>query len=112
MTCLRNLAVSVAGMAQLLVVHMLDGVKGRDSGVLILRDGRFLGGGPYFWSTGSYTVAAGTWKGDCAPTSTRRFPTRSFAHYSEARKSPAGFPGRLPMTKPRCSAPRWSAAAA
>jgi len=45
-TCLRNLAVSVAGMAQLLVVHMLDGVKSRDSGVLILRDGRFLGGGP------------------------------------------------------------------
>jgi hypothetical protein len=34
-------------------MHMLDGVKGRDSGVLILRDGRFLGGGPYFWSTGS-----------------------------------------------------------
>jgi hypothetical protein len=45
-------------------VHMLDGVKGRDSGVLILHDGRFLGGGPYFWSTGSYTVADGTWKGE------------------------------------------------
>jgi hypothetical protein len=45
-------------------VHMLVGVKGRDSGVLILHDGRFLGGGPYFWSTGSYTVADGTWKGE------------------------------------------------
>ena len=45
-------------------MHMLDGVKGRDSGVLILRDGILLGGGPNFWSTGSYTVgAAGTWKG-------------------------------------------------
>jgi hypothetical protein len=44
-------------------IHMLDGVKGRDSGVLILRDGAFLGGGPYFWSTGSYTFADGTWKG-------------------------------------------------
>src|SRR5665213_4588367 len=41
-------------------MHMLDGVKGRDSGILILRDGRFLGGGPYFWSTGSYTCGAGT----------------------------------------------------
>src|ERR1700676_2557160 len=41
--------------------YMLDGVKGRDSGVLVLRDGAFLGGGPYFWSTGSYTVADGTW---------------------------------------------------
>jgi len=44
-------------------IHMLDGVKGRDSGVLILRDGVLLGGGPYFWSTGSYTVGTGTWKG-------------------------------------------------
>ncbi len=45
-------------------IHMLDGVKGHDSGVLILRDGRFFGGGPYFWSTGSYTVAGDTWKGE------------------------------------------------
>ncbi len=44
-------------------MHMLDGVKGRDSGVLILRDGVLLGGGPYFWSKGSYSVGAGTWKG-------------------------------------------------
>jgi len=44
-------------------IHMLDGVNGRDSGVLILRDGMLLGGGPYFWSTGSYTVGNGTWKG-------------------------------------------------
>jgi hypothetical protein len=43
---------------------MLDGVKGRDSGVLILRDGRLLGGGPYFWSVGSYTARDGTWKGE------------------------------------------------
>jgi hypothetical protein len=43
-------------------MHMLDGMHGRDSGVLILRDGRFLGGGPYFWSTGSYTCRDGTWK--------------------------------------------------
>jgi hypothetical protein len=39
-------------------------VKGRDSGILILRGGRFLGGGPYFWSTGSYTYRDGTWKGE------------------------------------------------
>ena len=45
-------------------MHMLDGVKGRDSGVLILRDGHLLGGGPYFWSVGSYTVGNGTWKGE------------------------------------------------
>jgi len=44
-------------------IHMLDGVRGRDSGVLVLRDGTLLGGGPYFWSAGSYTVGDGTWKG-------------------------------------------------
>ncbi len=44
-------------------IYMLDGVKGRDSGILILRDGVFLGGGPYFWSVGSYTLGDGTWKG-------------------------------------------------
>jgi hypothetical protein len=47
-------------------VHMyfLDGVRGRDSGVLMLRDGHFLGGGPYFWSAGSYSFADGIWKGE------------------------------------------------
>jgi hypothetical protein len=45
-------------------MHMLDGVKGRDSGVLILLDGSLLGGGPCFWSTGSYTCGNGTWKGE------------------------------------------------
>jgi T3SS negative regulator,GrlR len=44
-------------------IHMLDGVRGRDSGVLVLRDGVLIGGGPFFWSTGSYTVGNGTWKG-------------------------------------------------
>jgi hypothetical protein len=50
-------------------IHMLDGVRGRDSGVLILRDGKLLGGGPYFWSVGRYSVShdshgQGTWKGE------------------------------------------------
>src|ERR1700722_13406690 len=27
-------------------MHMLDGVKGRDSGVIVLRDGSLIGGGP------------------------------------------------------------------
>jgi hypothetical protein len=44
-------------------IYMLDGVKGRDIGIFILRDGVLLGGGPYFWSTGSYTIGNGTWKG-------------------------------------------------
>ena len=45
-------------------MRMLDGVMGRDSGILILRDGNFLGGGPCFWSVGSYTYGNGIWKGE------------------------------------------------
>ena len=50
-------------------INMLDGVKGRDSGVLILKDGELLGGGPCFWSVGRYSVRQGggnqgTWKGE------------------------------------------------
>jgi hypothetical protein len=36
-------------------IQMGDGVKGRASGVLMLRDGKFFGGDPYFWSKGTYT---------------------------------------------------------
>jgi hypothetical protein len=49
-------------------IRMLDGVKGRASGVIILRDGLLLGGDPYFWSVGSYTVGDGVWKGDLVTT--------------------------------------------
>jgi len=45
-------------------MNMLDGVHGRDSGIVVLRDGHIFGGGPYFWSVGTYTVGDGTWKGD------------------------------------------------
>ena len=45
-------------------IHMLDGVRGRDSGILLLRDGKFVGGGPYFWSVGRYSVGDGIWKGE------------------------------------------------
>jgi hypothetical protein len=45
-------------------IQMLDGVKGRASGVIILRDGVILGGDPYFWCVGTYKVGNGTWKGD------------------------------------------------
>jgi hypothetical protein len=55
-------------------IHMLDGVRGRDSGVIILRDGQLISGGPYFWSVGSYTVGNGTWKGQLATNQHTDFP--------------------------------------
>ncbi|HLZ03644.1 MAG TPA: GrlR family regulatory protein [Bradyrhizobium sp.] len=55
-------------------IEMLDGVKGHDSGVTILRDGHLISGGPYFWSVGSYTVGNGTWKGYFATNQHTDFP--------------------------------------
>jgi hypothetical protein len=92
-------------------IHMLDGVRGRDSGVLILRDGKFLGGGPFFWSVGSYSVGNGTWKGALSTNQHTHFPDPS-ARYSPGRKSRAAFQAPLPATRPKCSAPLWPATAA
>jgi hypothetical protein len=45
-------------------IQMGDGVKGRASGIIVLRDGVILGGDSYFWSVGSYTFGESRWKGD------------------------------------------------
>ena len=103
-------------------IHMLDGVKGRDSGVLILRDGVLLGGGPYFWSRGAYTIGNGnsnngpsehgTWKGELVTNQHTPFAdgfTRPLFGGVERR---AASPGRSATTRPRCSAPCWSQAIA
>jgi hypothetical protein len=90
-------------------MHMLDGVKGRDSGVIILRDGSLIGGGPYFWSIGSYAVGDGTWKGEFTTNQHTPLLDRFARPLSRGRKSPADFQGRLPMTGRRCSEPPWSA---
>jgi hypothetical protein len=45
-------------------IQMGDGVKGRASGVLVIRDGVILGGDPYFWSVGSYSLKGSTCKGE------------------------------------------------
>src|SRR6202165_352241 len=74
-------------------IHMLDGVKGRDSGILILRDGVFLGGGPYFWSTGSYTVGNGTWKGHLTTNQHTPFADRFVRPLFAGQKVSSGFSG-------------------
>ena len=74
-------------------MHMLDGVKGRDSGVLILRDGRILGGGPYFWSTGSYTCGDGTWKGELLTNQHTSLPDRYVRTLSGGQEVASGFSG-------------------
>ncbi|NVN86545.1 MAG: hypothetical protein HXX15_10705 [Rhodopseudomonas sp.] len=44
-------------------IRMLDGVEGRLTGMLLLSDGRILGGDAFFYYQGTYTSALGRWKG-------------------------------------------------
>src|ERR1700746_973366 len=74
-------------------MHMLDGVKGRDSGVILLRDGQLISGGPYFWSIGSYTVGNGTWKGELATNQHTDFPDPFVRPLFEGREVTSGFTG-------------------
>lgn len=61
-------------------IRMLDGIRARSNGVILLRDGRLLGGDPYFFTTGHYTVADGRWKGELL--------TRQHTPYSETPGRP------------------------
>jgi hypothetical protein len=44
-------------------LRLLDGVDGGLTGVMLLKDGRILGGDASFYYIGSYTSANGRWKG-------------------------------------------------
>ena len=44
-------------------LHMLDGVEGGLTGVMLLNEGRILGGDASFYYIGSYTSEDGRWKG-------------------------------------------------
>jgi hypothetical protein len=74
-------------------IHMLDGVKGRDNGVIILQNGVILGGGPYFWSVGCYTVGNGTWKGDLATNQHTPFRDRLVRPLFGGQEVTTGFSG-------------------
>ena len=45
-------------------IRMLDGVDGGLTGVMLLQDGRMLGGDAFFYYLGSYSSAGGRWKGE------------------------------------------------
>jgi hypothetical protein len=44
-------------------IQMLDGIDNGLTGVMLLNDGRILGGDAFFYYIGSYTSANGRWKG-------------------------------------------------
>ena len=74
-------------------IYMLDGVRGRDSGVILLRDGQLISGGPYFWSIGSYTVGNGTWKGELATNQHTEFPDPFVRPLFGGQEVTSGFTG-------------------
>ena len=43
---------------------MLDGIAGGLTGVMLLHDGRILGGDAFFYYLGTYTSKNGRWKGE------------------------------------------------
>jgi hypothetical protein len=45
-------------------LHLLDAAPGSATGVMVLRDGVLRGGDSYFYYLGSYSFAAGRWKGE------------------------------------------------
>src|SRR3569833_1886143 len=45
-------------------VEMRDGKRGQARGVVVLCDGRIMGGDSHFYYTGSYTFRNGKWRGD------------------------------------------------
>ena len=45
-------------------IRMLDGIAGGHTGVMLLRDGRILGGDAFFYYLGAYSSANGRWKGE------------------------------------------------
>ncbi|PDT87761.1 hypothetical protein CO669_23075 [Bradyrhizobium sp. Y36] len=45
-------------------IEMRDGKRGQARGVVVLCDGRIMGGDSYFSYTGSYTFRNGKWRGD------------------------------------------------
>jgi hypothetical protein len=45
-------------------IRMLDGLAGGHTGVMLLNDGRILGGDAFFYYLGAYSSADGRWKGE------------------------------------------------
>src|SRR4030095_7478530 len=45
-------------------IRMLDGLAGGHTGVMLLHDGRILGGDAFFYYLGAYSSSNGRWKGE------------------------------------------------
>jgi hypothetical protein len=67
-------ATELVGAANLMIrnglykitTEMLDGVGISNVQIIILHDGKLHGGGPFFYTVGSYACSDGKWKGEAA----------------------------------------------
>jgi hypothetical protein len=74
-------------------IEMLDGINGRASGVMWLENGKLLGGDPYFWSEGAYTIHQGTFKGGLVTRQHTPYPDLSARPVFAGREVTTGFSG-------------------
>ena len=45
-------------------IEMRDGKRGQATGIVVLCDGRIMGGDSYFYHSGRYTFRSGKWRGE------------------------------------------------
>jgi len=64
MTAKTDFQADVANGLYTIAIEMRDGKKGRATGVLVLCNGRIMGGDSFFYYAGSYTFRNGKWRGE------------------------------------------------
>jgi len=100
-TCERSM---VGNGLYRIIVEMLDGIKGGNQGVMVVRDGALRGGDSCFYANGPCTTAKGRWKGEVT---NRNMPGASVSgRYGKARSLPLALPELIPMRSPKPMASR------
>lgn len=72
-------------------IEMREGKRGQATGVVVLRDGRIMGGDSYFYCTGRYTFRSGKWRGELTVNQHTQALGRNFAF--GGREVTCGFSG-------------------
>jgi hypothetical protein len=60
----KNADGKVANGLYTISIEMLSGKRGYATGVVVLLDGRIMGGDSYFYYTGTYSFRNGKWRGE------------------------------------------------
>src|SRR4029450_7342902 len=60
----RAASIMIRNGLYLATTRFLDGVDAHNRHIMVLRDGTIRGGGPFFYTVGSFTYSDGKWKGE------------------------------------------------